>query len=289
MYDIRPSVLERAGQLQAIWEGYVNSTASALEARRQAQSILMEIAPDRYYALSGWDLKVKGSKLFGSLVELLKDFMQDQMARNGYRPNIEADDEPMYGEPQSYREFADAYTGPSHLSLEAYAFVEVAHARTRSIVQVAQAWLDYYSPDRAREAALAQAAGAANDYFNPSWRGATQIKSRGPWKVISMPFDTGYSDPWEMAFGARAVIYKALDSMQVLLAEAGMPGAIAITHPMRGVLRDGRYASRQSIPCGTGLTLIFFKGRLEFQFAPAVLDALQIAIAQHSARPAAAA
>lgn len=289
MYDIRPSVLERAGQLQAIWEGYLNSTDCALEARRQAQSILMEIAPDRYYALSGWDLKVKGSKLFGNLVGLLKDFMQDQMARNGYRPNIEVDEESMYGEPQSYRDFADAYTGASHLSLEEYAFVEVAHAKTRSILGVAQAWLDYYSPDRARETALAQAAGVVRDYFNPSWRGATKITDRGPWKVITMTFGTGYSDPWEMAFGSRGEIYKAMESMQVLLAEAGMPGAIAITRPMRDVLCNGRYASRQSIPCGTGLTLIFYKGRVEFQFAPAVLEGLQIAMAQYSAKAASAA
>lgn len=287
MTDIRTPVLDHATRLQAIWESFVTSTSAALDARSTAQAALVDIAPDRAYALSKWDVTNHDQQVFSSLVDLLISFLRGQLARQGYSPIIELDEAEIYGQPPDFRSFVDNFTGSSGDSLLEFSRVRIAYAGTRSLLEIANNLLEQFTPANARAAALSQAATHLDQYFRPSRDSRDPIVDRGRVKVMSRYLGTYSSNPWEMTHGARTLIHEVVQHIRLLLTEVGLPEAVQASHALSMTLATGSYSSRQCVPCGPGLTLVFFKGRIEYHFQPAVLDALQIAIAE--AKQAAAA
>lgn len=280
MTDIRTPVLERATQLQAIWDSYVTTTHAALRAKSAAIDTLLQLSSDRPYALSNWKISDNGQQFFSSLVDLLVTFLRRQLARQGYSPKIELDDRAIYGEPPDFRSFSDSFTGATTDMLHEFACGNMTHAGTRSLLDVANQLLDEFTPDKARKTALSQSAACLDHYFRPYSGASDRIVDRGRSKVISRHLATYTSDPWEMTHASRTLIHEVVDHIRLLLADAGLPDAVQHTHSLSMTLARGSYASRQSVQCGPGLTLVFFKQRIEYHFQPSVLDALQIAITE---------
>ena len=232
MTDIRTPVLERATQLQAIWDSYVTTTHAALRAKSAAIDTLLQLSSDHPYALSNWKISDNGQQFFSSLVDLLVTFLRSQLARQGYSLTIELDDHAIYGEPLDFRSFSDSFTGPTTDILHEFACGNMTYAGTRSILDVANQLLDDFTPDKARKTALSQSASYLDTYFRPAYGHKDHIIDRGRVKVISRHLATYARDAWEMTHASRTLIHEVVDHARLLLAEAGLPDAVQRTHSL---------------------------------------------------------
>lgn len=280
--SLQTNVRQAAALLQAVWERYVAAISASLTTKAAAAKELAAAFPEwGKYALNDWKNDPKEKEVFNDLLRCLVEAMTRELRAAGLAPEIDLDSEEIYGEVKSYRDFCeeneDAWL--DHDSLEQYARYCMQHAATRSIPAVAETLLQQFTPEKAKAAALAQAVERVTRYLSPRWGGVPEIKDRGRVKVIEAGLSTNF-DRWQVDHSSRSLIARTVQDMSVLLSQSGVD-AIESSHALCMFANRGDYTSRMAIPCGPGLTLVFFKGRVEFQFAPATLDALQIAMAPY--------
>lgn len=282
MQDLLAVNVRAAGQrLQQAWLTYLDNTSTSMDAKEREEQALREAFPQwGEYALGDWKLDPKETEVHADLARCLVEILTRELRRVGHAPDIDRDeaDELAYGDIQSFREFSDSYEGDHRRSLEAYARFRIGQARTRDFAAMAERLLARYTPEKAKSAALQQAIQRIESAFETRYGQGVEIKERSGAKVLQTPLYCSYSNEWNANFDTRARIVRLVDDFADLLAEAKNED-VHTSADLRRFGHDGHYTSRMAIQCGRALKLVFFKGRVEFQFEAAAMNAVQIAIA----------
>lgn len=287
---MRDLILDTARELQTHFETMLRVYRATVEARIDAEKRLRARFGEKgRYCFNRWDEKTDIKDVFLALSGVLVDVLGHQLSRvnAGVVPKIGFRMEEIYGKEPRYCDHEGDET------LDEFELLVIAHAEKRSLVTLAEHLLERFPPERARSAALQEAADRVRAYFAPPrWAsGPARIDDRGRVRVMETSVYWETFESWQMNSGQRNEAFLRVKDMQQLLEEQGLHGPVETTPELHRLWRDGRYSSRCKVPAGTGLTLVLFKDKIEWQFEPSTLDALQIALAtqQDAGSPAKAA
>lgn len=277
---MKDTILETAAFLQTRWTTLLTTHRATIQARIDMERQLFHrFGEQGRYALHAWRENTDVSDLFKSLLALLVRRFEQELARSngGAVPAVDVPMQEAYGEEPRFRDH-------NELSLDEYQLLVIEHAQQRSLVTVAERLLERYTPEAARAAALAEAAARVSHYFDPpSWkRGPTHIEDRGRVRVIERTLYWESFSSWQASYNERNSIVARVEDMALMLREQGVGELIGMTAELRQFGMNGQYSSRRKIAAGPGLTLVLFRDKIEWQFTPQALDAVQIAIASLS-------
>lgn len=271
-------VLTLATFLQTQWLAALAAIRIAHEAHQAMKGRLIETCGEQgSYVLSDWETRVPLKKLFGDFADEIERAMSSELRRIGFPAQVSLTDFDTYGqEPQ----FCDS----SERDLGAFFLQELAHAESRSLLVLAEQMVERFSPERARLASLEEAACRVFAYFAGSaWKPRpVQIVERRGKKVLSHHIYCETYSPWRMNHGGRDELGAVIDGMRLLLADVERGHSVQSNNgELAQLLAHGRFESRMSVEVGPALSLVFFKEKIEFHFAPDVLDLLQASIATY--------
>lgn len=274
---MKETILECATFLQTHWLTILGTYRATLQARVDMErQLLHRFGESGRYALTDWKENTDLSDIFKSFTALLVRRFEQELchANDGAVPTVTVDAQFGYGKEPSYRDHHD-------LGLDEFNLLVIEHAEKRSLVAVAEHLLERFTPEAARAAALTEAAARVKHYFEPPrWKStATHIEDRGRIRVISRTLYWESFESWVASYNERNSIVARIEDMALLLVAQGVPGTIQLTNELSAFARSGHYSSRRKMTAGPGLTLVLFRDKIEWQFSPQALDAVQIAIA----------
>jgi hypothetical protein len=261
-------ILALAHALQAQWIATLQALRVAHTARTSIHAAIVSAAGDLAgSALREWRSEVPTRKVFGDLRQILQFALDRQVKARGANTDVSLSQFDEFGDvPDDYID-------------------ELDQAQARSLVDIAERALKHYSPENAMALALREAADVVNRYFTPVHSDVPSkiVLTRGDRRVLTHWLSTdGYTD-WELSWNGAEELAKVVRAIAQLLSQSERADAVH-DHAVRvavSTVSARRYSSRMRLPLGPGVQLVFFKKDVEYHFAPAALEALQLAIAEH--------
>lgn len=163
--------------------------------------------------------------------------------------------------------------------------VELAFAATRSLITVAESIARQCDPKRAQRLALIEAAQRLRAMFQrPDWDKSPAVTEKSGRMVMSTYVYWEAWQAWALSYDTMNSIVSALNALDAIARHAGLGSLLAAqaASVLQREIRNGSYRSRQRVTLGSGLSLQFFKGQCHWEFDPHLLEAVQVAIAEHA-------